>query len=133
MSGRWFRSGFIYLLLLVLVVAVVVSLLPSGSKKPDRPLNAVVTDAKETAAVLKWTTFEMERRYRLLSRNSVRSIEDFNDKVASGKLIRGLIEGTKRIAAGKLDFRFAQTRRDEIGLLEESFNTMTARIRAHRD
>ncbi|HLA39688.1 MAG TPA: FtsK/SpoIIIE domain-containing protein, partial [Candidatus Glassbacteria bacterium] len=56
-------------------------------------LHPVVTDAKETAAVLKWTTFEMERRYRLLSRNSVRSIEDFNDKVASGKLIRGLIEG----------------------------------------
>ena len=53
-------------------------------------LHPVVTDAKETAAILKWTTFEMERRYRLLSRNSVRSIEDFNTRAASGKPLRSL-------------------------------------------
>ncbi|MHC4179520.1 MAG: HAMP domain-containing protein, partial [Planctomycetota bacterium] len=44
-----------------------------------------------------------------------------------------LIAGTKRIAVGELDFRFDQKRSDEIGVLEESFNTMTARIQAHRD
>jgi len=44
-----------------------------------------------------------------------------------------LIAGTKRIAARELDFRFDQTRRDEIGVLEASFNTMTARIQAHQD
>jgi len=49
------------------------------------------------------------------------------------KPISELIAGTRRIAANELDFRFAQTRDDEIGALEESFNTMTARIQAHRD
>ena len=44
-----------------------------------------------------------------------------------------LIEGTKRIAANDLDFRFPENRDDEIGVLERSFNTMMARIQAHRD
>lgn len=48
------------------------------------------------------------------------------------KPIRGLIAGTKRIAARELDFRFDQTRHDEIGILEESFNTMTDTIQAHQ-
>jgi PAS domain S-box-containing protein len=47
--------------------------------------------------------------------------------------INELIAGTQRIAANQLDFRFDQRRKDEIGVLEESFNTMTARIQAHRD
>ena len=47
--------------------------------------------------------------------------------------INELIAGTQRIAANQLDFRFDQRRSDEIGVLEESFNTMTARIQAHRD
>jgi len=44
-----------------------------------------------------------------------------------------LIAGTERIAAYQLDFRFDQKRKDEIGILEESFNTMTARIQSHQD
>ncbi|MHC4406657.1 MAG: sensor histidine kinase, partial [Planctomycetota bacterium] len=47
--------------------------------------------------------------------------------------IRGLIAGTKRIAANQLDFRFDRKRNDEIGVLEDSFNAMTTRIQAHRD
>lgn len=47
--------------------------------------------------------------------------------------ISELIAGTKRIAANELDFRFDQKRNDEIGLLEKSFNAMTARIQAHRN
>lgn len=46
--------------------------------------------------------------------------------------IRGLIAGTERIAKNQLDFRFEQNRKDEIGVLEKSFNTMAARIQAHR-
>jgi two-component system NtrC family sensor kinase len=46
--------------------------------------------------------------------------------------ISELIAGTQRIAANQLDFRFDQKRNDEIGMLEESFNTMVARIQAHR-
>jgi len=49
------------------------------------------------------------------------------------KPIHGLIAGTERIAANQLDFRFEEKRHDEIGLLEKSFNSMTARIQAHRD
>jgi PAS domain S-box-containing protein len=49
------------------------------------------------------------------------------------KPISGLIAGTNRIIADQLDFRFDRKRHDEIGVLEESFNTMTARIQAHRD
>jgi len=50
-----------------------------------------------------------------------------------GRPIRRLIEGTEQIAAGRFDFRFERPRNDEIGLLQESFNTMVARIQAHRE
>lgn len=47
--------------------------------------------------------------------------------------IGALIAGTERIAANHLDFRFAAQRRDEIGTLEASFNTMTAAIQEHQE
>jgi len=47
--------------------------------------------------------------------------------------ISGLIAGTRRIAERDLDFRFPADRRDELGVLERSFNNMTARIRAHQE
>jgi len=46
---------------------------------------------------------------------------------------RELIEGTKRIADHQFDFRFDQKRGDEIGVLEDSFNSMTATIQASQD
>ncbi len=49
------------------------------------------------------------------------------------KPIKGLIAGTERIAARQLDFRFDIRRTDEIGVLEHSFNTMTATIQTHQD
>jgi DNA segregation ATPase FtsK/SpoIIIE, S-DNA-T family len=52
-------------------------------------LHPVVTEAREAAGILKWATAEMETRYRLLSRNSVRSIEEYNAKLISGKPIKG--------------------------------------------
>lgn len=42
--------------------------------------------------------------------------------------IRVLISGTKRIAAGDFGFRFGVRRKDEIGLLSESFDHMTGRL-----
>ncbi len=48
----------------------------------------VVTDPKEAAGVLKWAVLEMERRYELLSKNHVRSIKEFNQKVEEGTLLR---------------------------------------------
>jgi len=47
--------------------------------------------------------------------------------------ISKMIAGTRRIAANQLDVRFDFKRDDEIGILAESFNTMTARVQAHRD
>ena len=44
-----------------------------------------------------------------------------------------LVAGTKQLAAHKLDFRFEQKRGDEIGVLQESFNTMAATIQASQD
>ncbi|HUU26821.1 MAG TPA: DNA translocase FtsK [archaeon] len=58
-------------------------------------LHPVITEAKEAARILKWTAFEMEQRYRMLSRNSVRNIEDFNFKVLSGKPVRPLHEDSE--------------------------------------
>jgi len=47
--------------------------------------------------------------------------------------IRQLIDGTKRISSRHFDFRFDRIRNDEIGVLQESFNTMTATIQAHQE
>jgi S-DNA-T family DNA segregation ATPase FtsK/SpoIIIE len=48
----------------------------------------VVTDNNEAAGVLKWAVLEMERRYALLSANSVRNLQDFNKRVESGQMMR---------------------------------------------
>ena len=55
-------------------------------------LYPVVTDARETVRIFKWTVLEMETRYKLLSRNSVRNIQDYNYKVDSGKPVHLLTE-----------------------------------------
>ena len=44
----------------------------------------VVTDPREAAGVLKWACMEMERRYTLLSANGVRSVQEFNSRLAQG-------------------------------------------------
>jgi DNA segregation ATPase FtsK/SpoIIIE, S-DNA-T family len=54
-------------------------------------LHPVITDPKDAARIFKWATLEMETRYKLLSRNSVRNIQDFNYKVESGKTIHQLV------------------------------------------
>ena len=46
MYGRWLRNSFIYLLIVVAIVAVVFTLLPSGSGKVDQPLQQFIEDAK---------------------------------------------------------------------------------------
>jgi DNA segregation ATPase FtsK/SpoIIIE, S-DNA-T family len=48
----------------------------------------VVTDNNDAAAVLKWAVLEMERRYELLSVNGVRKLQDFNQRLHSGQLMR---------------------------------------------
>src|SRR3970282_2970332 len=46
MYGRWLRNSFIYLLILVAIVAIVFTLLPGGSSAVERPLTAFIEDAK---------------------------------------------------------------------------------------
>ncbi|MBW3628192.1 MAG: DNA translocase FtsK 4TM domain-containing protein [Gemmatimonadetes bacterium] len=48
----------------------------------------VVTDNNDAAGVLKWAVIEMERRYALLSANSVRNLQDFNKRIESGAVMR---------------------------------------------
>jgi len=48
----------------------------------------VVTDPNDAAIVLKWAVLEMERRYALLSVNGVRSLGEFNRRVADGVPLR---------------------------------------------
>ncbi|NNK62544.1 MAG: DNA translocase FtsK [Gemmatimonadetes bacterium] len=48
----------------------------------------VITDPADAAAVLKWAVLEMERRYQLLAANGVRSLAEFNKRLASGKVLR---------------------------------------------
>jgi S-DNA-T family DNA segregation ATPase FtsK/SpoIIIE len=52
-------------------------------------LHPVVVEHKESAKALKWTVAEMERRYRLLAANGIRSVADFNARVKAGdELVR---------------------------------------------
>lgn len=50
--------------------------------------HAVITDASDAAAVLKWAVLEMERRYQLLAANGVRSLAEFNQRVEKGTILR---------------------------------------------
>lgn len=48
----------------------------------------VVTQTQDAAAVLKWLVWEMERRYEWFSANNIRSLRDFNRRVAQGHPIQ---------------------------------------------
>lgn len=48
----------------------------------------VITDPSDAAAVLKWAVMEMERRYQLLAANGVRSLAEFNQRLAKGVVLR---------------------------------------------
>ncbi len=48
-------------------------------------LTPVITEPHLAPAVLKWSIFEMERRYRLLAAKNTRDIISYNDKVAKEK------------------------------------------------
>jgi S-DNA-T family DNA segregation ATPase FtsK/SpoIIIE len=53
-------------------------------------LHPVVIEHKQSAKALKWTVAEMERRYRLLAANGVRSLQDFNTRAKEGADLKGL-------------------------------------------
>ncbi len=59
-------------------------------------LHPVVVEHKHAAKALKWTVAEMERRYRLLAANGVRSLEDFNARHRAGSDLDWLDEEDPR-------------------------------------
>ena len=59
-------------------------------------LHPVVVEHKHAAKALKWTVAEMERRYRLLAANGVRSLEDFNARIRGGAQLEGIEEDDER-------------------------------------
>ncbi|HET9582052.1 MAG TPA: DNA translocase FtsK 4TM domain-containing protein [Gemmatimonadota bacterium] len=59
-------------------------------------LHPVVVEHKHAAKALKWTVAEMERRYRLLAANGVRSLEDFNARLRDGAELEGIEEDERR-------------------------------------
>jgi len=69
-------------------------------------LTPVVTDMKEAHSALRWAVAEMERRYKLMSKVGVRSLEGFNQKIIDaevlGEGIRDpLYQLTKPLEAGE--------------------------------
>ncbi|MEJ2153273.1 MAG: FtsK/SpoIIIE domain-containing protein, partial [Gemmatimonadota bacterium] len=53
-------------------------------------LHPVVVEHRESAKALKWSVAEMERRYRLLAANGVRSLDDFNARARRGDDLRDI-------------------------------------------
>ncbi len=53
-------------------------------------LHPVVVEHRESAKALKWSVAEMERRYRLLAANGVRSLDDYNTRARRGEDLRGI-------------------------------------------
>ncbi|HIG64758.1 MAG TPA: cell division protein FtsK [Methyloprofundus sp.] len=69
-------------------------------------LTPVVTDMKEAQNALRWAVAEMERRYKLMSKVSVRNLAGFNQKIkdaeARGETIRDpLFQLTEPLAEGE--------------------------------
>jgi len=59
-------------------------------------LHPVVVEHRESAKALKWTVAEMEKRYRTLAANGVRSLQDFNARVRAGEELKGVDEDPPR-------------------------------------
>ena len=61
----------------------------SAYKQLPHLRKSVVTDPTKAAKTLKWAVIEMERRYKLLSLNGVRSISEFNKRKEEGTELQG--------------------------------------------
>src|SRR6202030_4092052 len=48
-------------------------------------LTPVVTDPRKAVMALKWTVREMERRYQMMSKLGVRSIEGYNARIVEAR------------------------------------------------
>jgi DNA segregation ATPase FtsK/SpoIIIE, S-DNA-T family len=80
---------------MILVDPKVVELKPYDSI--PHLLYPVITQPDVAVAGLKWSTYEMDRRYEVLAQCGVRNIKGFNAKVKSGQLPDTLDDEDKRI------------------------------------
>ncbi len=55
---------------------------------PHLVLDEIISDPKRAIAAFQWAIVEMERRYKLFSDNRVRSIDDYNEHVASATVAK---------------------------------------------
>ncbi|MEX0800314.1 MAG: ATP-dependent zinc metalloprotease FtsH [Dehalococcoidia bacterium] len=87
MYGRWLRNSFIYLLILVAIVAIVFTLLPSGSSSVDVPLTEFVADVKN-GDVQEVDVNGSTLTYKLNGEG-----ETFKAKMEEGDTVRQVLEG----------------------------------------
>lgn len=68
----------------------------------------VITDNEEAASVLKWSIYEMKRRFGLLSANGCRNIAEFNGRIARGREVflpkRGVMDEPALYDEGPLPY-----------------------------
>lgn len=68
----------------------------------------VITDNEEAASVLKWSVYEMKRRFGLLSANGCRNIAEFNGRIARGREVflpkRGVMDEPALYDEGPLPY-----------------------------
>ncbi|MYH10499.1 MAG: hypothetical protein F4143_10435, partial [Gemmatimonadales bacterium] len=68
----------------------------------------VITDNEEAASVLKWSVYEMKRRFGLLSANGCRNVAEFNGRIARGREVflpkRGVMDEPALYDEGPLPY-----------------------------
>ncbi|WP_420617475.1 DNA translocase FtsK [Candidatus Palauibacter sp.] len=68
----------------------------------------VITDNEEAASVLKWSVYEMKRRFGLLSANGCRNVAEFNGRIARGREVflpkRGVMDEPALYDEGALPY-----------------------------
>lgn len=67
-------------------------------------LHPVVVEHKHAAKALKWTVAEMERRYRMLAANGVRSLQDFNARAKKGEELKDPSAGDDEVEIRPLPY-----------------------------
>ncbi len=86
MYGRWLRNSFIYLLILVAIVAIVFTLLPGGSSTEERTLTEFIADAK-AGRVESVDVNGSELKYKLIDNEE----QTFKAKMEEGDTVRGVL------------------------------------------
>lgn len=84
-------------------------------------LSPVVTEPKKAVIALKWVTKEMEKRYKLMSKLSVRSLENYNQKAQQFEQFQQTFKEEKLVGidptTGEKIFETIETKLDKMPLI----------------